>query len=45
MMTCTAAQSASERFRKHTWALVMAVLTAHLVCFAVLVTQVNSRYQ
>jgi hypothetical protein len=45
VMTCSAAQTASERFKKHTLLLVLTITLAHVLCFVILVTQVNARYQ
>jgi hypothetical protein len=45
MMTSSAAQTATERFRKHTLYLVLAILVAHVVCFVILMTGINARYE
>ncbi|KAF8055488.1 tmcC [Scenedesmus sp. PABB004] len=45
MMTSTAAQVAAERFRRHTYLLTLVIVLAHTVCFVVLLTQINARYQ
>jgi hypothetical protein len=45
LLTCRAAQSATARFKTHTWALVGIILAAHITCFVVLVLQINSRYK
>jgi len=44
MIGSTAAQSATSRFKSHTWALMAVILGTHLACFAVLVVQIESRY-
>lgn len=45
MMTSTTAQLASARFNRHTYVLTLILMAAHVVCFVVLLTQVNARYQ
>lgn len=45
LMTSTAAQVATDRFRKHTYFLVLTLMVAHVVCFVVLMTQIDARYQ
>ena len=45
LLTCRAAQSATARFKTHTWGLVGIILAAHICCFVVLVLQINSRYK
>ncbi|KIY97575.1 hypothetical protein MNEG_10388 [Monoraphidium neglectum] len=44
LLTGTTAQSASIRFRTHTWAVILLALTVHVVGFAVISTQIQSRY-
>jgi hypothetical protein len=44
LFTSTTAQSATTRFRQRTWLITFIILGAHLAAFAVLVTQIESRY-
>lgn len=44
LFTCSAAQSATIRFRERTWLLTFIILAAHLCAFAVLVSQIEARY-
>jgi hypothetical protein len=44
LFTCSTAQSATLRLRQRTWLLTCVILGAHLTAFAVLVTQIESRY-
>lgn len=45
MMTGSLAQVAAERFRKHTYLVVLLLIAAHTTCFGVLVTNIVSRYE
>lgn len=45
MMTCTAAQSATDRLRLHTWCLVGGILVIHIVCFIIAVMQISDKYE
>lgn len=45
MMTSTAAQLATDRFRTHTYFGTLIIVAAHVVCFVVLMTQIDGRYQ
>jgi uncharacterized membrane protein len=45
MLTSSVAQQAAERFRKHTYLLTALITVVHVVCFVVLVTQINARYE
>jgi hypothetical protein len=45
MMTSSLAQQAAERYRKHTYLLTAVVTVVHVICFVVLITQINSRYE
>lgn len=45
MMTSTAAQLATDRWRRHTYMATAAIVVAHVICFVVLLTQINARYQ
>jgi hypothetical protein len=44
MFTSSAAQSATIAFRQRTWLITAVILTAHLIGFAILVTQIQQRY-
>lgn len=41
MMTSRLAQTATERFRLHTWGLLAILMIVHVVCFVVVVMQVG----
>eukprot|EP00775_Hariotina_reticulata_P003511 gene3511-3781_t len=45
MMTSSTANVASERFRKHTYLLALLIIGAHVMCFTILYTEVDVRYQ
>eukprot|EP00775_Hariotina_reticulata_P001355 gene1355-1696_t len=45
MMTSTAANMAAARFKKHTYMLTLLILGAHILCFAILYSQVDARFQ
>eukprot|EP00775_Hariotina_reticulata_P009651 gene9651-9811_t len=45
MMTCSAAQTAADRFKKHVYVLTAMMLLMHVLCFGILYTEVNARYQ
>lgn len=45
MMTSSLAQKDAERYRRHTYLLTALVTVAHVVCFVVLITQINARYE
>lgn len=45
MMTSSVAQQAAERFKRHTLLLTGLITLTHVVCFVVLVTQINARYE
>lgn len=45
MMTSSVAQQAAERYRRHTYLLTALITVVHVVCFVVLVTQINARYE
>lgn len=45
MMTSPAAQSATDRFKRHTWLIVLVVFVVHIACFATFVVQITDRYQ
>ena len=45
MLASSAAQSATLRFKRQTWAVVALLLVAHVIGFAVLTTQVETRYK
>eukprot|EP00883_Tetradesmus_obliquus_P002715 jgi/Sobl393_1/12921/SZX78204.1 len=45
MMTSTAAQLATDRWRRHTYMATAVIVVAHVICFVVLLTQINARYQ
>jgi hypothetical protein len=45
MMTSTAAQLATDRWRRHTYLATLVIVVAHVICFVVLLTQINARYQ
>jgi uncharacterized membrane protein len=45
MMTSSVAQQAAERYRRHTYMLTALITIVHVVCFVVLVTQINARYE
>jgi len=42
MLTSKAAQTATDRFRSHTWALIAVLMVAHVACFGVLMYQVSA---
>jgi hypothetical protein len=45
MMTSTAANLAAVRFKNHTYLLTLLITGAHILCFAILYSQVDARYQ
>lgn len=45
MMSSSLAQAAANRFSSNTWLVIVTMLIVHIVCFAVLVTQVNDKFQ
>jgi phosphoenolpyruvate-protein kinase (PTS system EI component) len=45
MMQSSAAQMATNNWRRRTLGLLAVILVAHIVCFAVLTTQIDRRYQ
>lgn len=45
MMTSSVAQAAAERFKRHTLMLTGLLTIVHVVCFVVLITQINARYE
>ncbi|GBF97004.1 hypothetical protein Rsub_09801 [Raphidocelis subcapitata] len=45
MMTSSAAQSATTRFKRQTWAVIAIILGAHVTGYAVLSTQIEKRFE
>jgi uncharacterized membrane protein len=45
MMTSSLAQQAAERYRKHTYLITALITVVHVVCFVVLITQINARFE
>eukprot|EP00775_Hariotina_reticulata_P009112 gene9112-9281_t len=45
MMTSSVARASADRFKIHTYLLVLVAMLAHVACFAVLFTQIDARYQ
>eukprot|EP00775_Hariotina_reticulata_P003515 gene3515-3785_t len=45
MMTSTAANMAAVRFKNHTYMLALLILGAHVLCFAILYSQIDARFQ
>jgi hypothetical protein len=45
MMTSSVAQQAADRFRRHTLLLTGLIAVVHVVCFVVLITQIDARFE
>jgi hypothetical protein len=45
IMTSSIAKASADRFKTHTYLIVLLALLAHVACFAVLFTQIDARYQ
>lgn len=45
MMTSRTAHTATESFRKTTWLVVLGLTLAHVLCFVILTTQIQARYE
>lgn len=45
MLTSSAAQSATHRFKRQTWLVVGVILAAHVVGYAILATQIKARFE
>jgi predicted GNAT family N-acyltransferase len=45
MLTCRAAQTAADQFKNRAYVLAASMLLVHVLCFCVLYTEINARYQ
>jgi hypothetical protein len=45
MLTCSAAQSATLRFKRYTWLMLGLILATHIVGYAVISTEISGRFE